>query len=152
MLSLQEQYAPHSQCFGCGPANPQGLQIRSFPQGPWLLCEFHPKPHQAAFKNMLCGGICGSLLDCHSNWTAAYYLMQKAGQSELPCTVTAEYTVKLLAPTPMNGPIHLKAQVLESTHRKALVEASLEVDGTITVTCVGTFVAVKEGHPAYHRW
>ena len=25
-------------------------------------------------------------------------------------------------------------------------------NGKITATCRGTFVAVKEGHPAYHRW
>ena len=31
--SLQETYAPKSVCFGCGPANPEGLHIRSFVQG-----------------------------------------------------------------------------------------------------------------------
>jgi hypothetical protein len=24
--------------------------------------------------------------------------------------------------------------------------------GKLTATCRGVFVAVKEGHPAYHRW
>ena len=28
--SLQERYAPASRCFGCGPANPDGLHLRSF--------------------------------------------------------------------------------------------------------------------------
>ena len=32
-LSLQEKYSPQSSCFGCGPVNAKGLQIRSFPQG-----------------------------------------------------------------------------------------------------------------------
>ena len=31
--SLQERYAPHNTCFGCGPANAQGLRIRSFAEG-----------------------------------------------------------------------------------------------------------------------
>ncbi|NBX75534.1 MAG: PaaI family thioesterase, partial [Proteobacteria bacterium] len=31
-LSLQETYAPHNACFGCGPANSKGLRIRSFAQ------------------------------------------------------------------------------------------------------------------------
>jgi hypothetical protein len=31
--SLQERYAPSNACFGCGPANPQGLRIRSFEEG-----------------------------------------------------------------------------------------------------------------------
>ena len=28
--SVQERYAPENRCFGCGPANPKGLRIRSF--------------------------------------------------------------------------------------------------------------------------
>ena len=35
---------------------------------------------------------------------------------------------------------------------KAVVEATLGVDGVVMATCRGVFVAVKEGHPAYHRW
>ena len=31
--SLQDTYAPESICFGCGPANTQGLRIKSFVQG-----------------------------------------------------------------------------------------------------------------------
>ena len=31
--SLQETYAPHNACFGCGPANEKGLRIRSFVGG-----------------------------------------------------------------------------------------------------------------------
>lgn len=152
MSSLQDRYAPHNQCFGCGPSNAQGLRIKSFPEGEFVVAEFHAKPYQAAFDNMLSGGICGTLLDCHSNWTAAYHLMQRTGQTEPPCTVTAEYAVKLLAPTPMAGPIKLKAWVVDSSDRKAVIEANLEAGGHITATCRGTFVAVKEGHPAYHRW
>jgi phosphoribosyl-AMP cyclohydrolase len=32
--SLQEFYAPGNACFGCGPANPDGLHIRSFVRQP----------------------------------------------------------------------------------------------------------------------
>jgi hypothetical protein len=31
--SLQERYAPETICFGCGPANPAGLHVSSFPAG-----------------------------------------------------------------------------------------------------------------------
>jgi hypothetical protein len=46
----------------------------------------------------------------------------------------------------------VKAKVVESTEDRATVEATIEVDGVVTSTCRGTFVAVKPGHPAYHRW
>ena len=152
MLSLQDQYAPNNRCFGCGPANDKGLRIKSFVVGDEVKCTWHAEPHHAAFDNMLNGGICGALLDCHSNWTAAYYLMTRLGQDAPPCTVTAEFAVKLLAPTPMDAPIELSAKVVEGSDRKAIVEAELSVNGKVTATCRGIFVAVKEGHPAFHRW
>jgi acyl-coenzyme A thioesterase PaaI-like protein len=150
--SLQETYAAHNRCFGCGPANEKGLKIRSFPEGDEVVAEWRPQPHHQAFEGVLNGGICGALLDCHSNWTAAYHLMKKRGAASPPCTVTADFHVKLKRPTPMDAPLHLRARVVESDDSKATVEATLEANGKVTATCRGTFVAVEEGHPAYHRW
>jgi len=149
--SLQERYAPRNTCFGCGPANEKGLRIESRVAGDEVVCDWTPEEHHQAFPGMLNGGIAGALLDCHSNWTAAHHLMQRTGADEPPCTVTAEYTVTLKAPTPLE-PLHLVARVVESSDRKAVVEAELRAGGATTATCRGTFVAVKPGHPAYHRW
>lgn len=152
MKSVQETYAPANRCFGCGPSNDKGLKIRSFEEGDELVAEWRPEPHHLAFEGMMNGGICGALLDCHSNWAAAVHLMKKAGAETPPCTVTADFHVKLKRPTPMDAPVKLRANVVESTDDRAVVEATLESGGKITATCRGTFVAVKEGHPAYHRW
>jgi acyl-coenzyme A thioesterase PaaI-like protein len=152
MKSLQETYAPSNRCFGCGPANDKGLRIRSFAEGDELVCEWTPEPHHLAFDGVLNGGICGALLDCHSNWTAAICLMKVKGLDAPPCTVTAEFDVKLKRPTPMAGPLHLRAKVEESSGDQAIVSATLTANGKVTATCRGTFVAVKEGHPAFHRW
>ena len=150
-LSLQDQYAPENVCFGCGPANEHGLRIKSFVECDEVVADFTPAPWHHAFPGVLNGGIIGTLLDCHSNWAAAYHLMTKAGRSSLPCTVTADFHVKLRRPTPM-GPVRLRAKVTESTDDRAVVEAELLANGEVTARCRGTFVAVKEGHPAYHRW
>ncbi len=150
--SLQERYAPQMKCFGCGPANERGLRIRSFARGEEIVCEWQPEPHHEAFPGMLNGGIIGALLDCHSNWAAAYHLMQRRGADSPPCTVTADYSIKLLRPTPVDRPVSLSARVVESTDDRATVEATLTANGKVTATCRGTFVAVKPGHPAYHRW
>jgi acyl-coenzyme A thioesterase PaaI-like protein len=150
--SVQERFAPSNKCFGCGPANEKGLRIRSFEEGDELVATWRAEEHHQAFEGMLNGGIAGALLDCHSNWAAALHLRAKGGSGELPCTVTAEFHVVLKRPTPMDGPIHLRARVLESSEDRALVEATLEAGGKVTATCRGIFVAVKEGHPAYHRW
>lgn len=149
--SLQDRYAPENQCFGCGPANSKGLRIKSRVEGDEIVADFTPEPHHIAFAGVLNGGIIGALLDCHSNWTAAYHLMQKSGQSAPPCTVTADFHVKLKRPTPL-APVHLSAKVVESSEDRAVVEAALSAGGKVTATCRGTFVAVKEGHPAFFRW
>lgn len=150
--SLQEQFAPHSICFGCGPANSRGLRIRSLVEDDQVVADWTPAPHHEAFPGMLNGGIIGSLLDCHSNWTAAWHLMRRTGASKPPCTVTAEYAVKLLRPTPSGQPVHIVAEIVESTDERAVVEATLASRDKVCATCRGTFVAVKPGHPAYHAW
>jgi acyl-coenzyme A thioesterase PaaI-like protein len=151
-MGLQERYAPHSTCFGCGPANEKGLRIRSRVQGDAVVADWQPESHHEAFPGMVNGGIIGALLDCHSNWTAAWHLMTKAGLDSPPCTVTAEYAVKLRRPTPSHETLHLEATVAEATDDRAVIHATLSAAGKVCATCVGTFVAVKEGHPAYHRW
>ena len=153
-IALQLKYAPTSICFGCGPANPQGLHIQSCvaENGTEVVADWQPEPHHEAFPGMLNGGIIGALLDCHSNWTAAWHLMKQSGSDQPPCTVTADYAIKLLRPTPTNGPVHLSAQVVDSKQDRATIEATLSAGGKVCATCRGTFVAVKPGHPAYHRW
>jgi acyl-coenzyme A thioesterase PaaI-like protein len=150
--SLQETFAPQNRCFGCGPANEKGLRIRSFARGEEIVCDWRPQPHHQAFAGALNGGICGALLDCHSNWTAALHLMKKSGAAALPSTVTADFHVKLKRVTPIDAVLHLSARVVESTDNSATVEAEISADGKVTATCRGTFVAVLPGHPAYHEW
>src|SRR5687768_11159809 len=149
--SLQDRWAPENTCFGCGPKNAKGLRIKSRVEGGEVVCDWTPEAHHEAFPGMLNGGIIGALLDCHCNWAATHHLMQSQGLASPPCTVTADYAIKLKKPTPSAKPVRLKAKVVESTADRAVVEATLESGGVVTATCRGTFVAVKPGHPAYHR-
>ena len=152
-LSLQERYDPAGVCYGCGPANPGGLHIRSFPGADdEVVAEWQPEAHHHAFDAVLNGGVIGTLFDCHCNWTAAYHLMKRHNADGPPPTVTADYHVKLLRPTSIDGPVRLRAHVVDSGDDRATVEGTLEANGEVTATCRATFVAVKPGHPAYHRW
>ncbi len=78
--------------------------------------------------------------------------MKRANEDRPPCTVTAEYAIKLLRPTPTNDSVFVSATVVDLTDERATVEGTLSAGGKVCATCRGTFVAVKEGHPAYHRW
>jgi acyl-coenzyme A thioesterase PaaI-like protein len=149
---VQERYAPRNHCFGCGPANAKGLRVRSFEDEAGLWAEWRPQPEHEAFDGVMNGGILGALLDCHSNWAAALHLMRQAGRETPPCTVTAEFHVRLLRVTPSGGPLRLRARVVESAVDRATVEATVEAGAKTTASCRGVFVAVGEGHPAFHRW
>jgi len=151
-VGVQRQYAPSSICFGCGPANQQGLQINSIRIENGLSMEYLPEHHHQAFPGMINGGIIGTLLDCHGNWTAAIALMDAQGLEEPPCTVTASYSVQLRRPTPIDVPLKVTSQIKELSGDRVEVELLLEANGKVCATGSGLFVAVKEGHPAYHRW
>jgi len=154
--ALQDRFSPRSRCFGCGPANAEGLQIKSHvaADGQTLVARFRPRPHHLAFPGVVNGGIVGTLLDCHSNWAATWTLMQRAGAQTPPCTVTAEFHVKLRRPTPLDAELELRAWPVEVNEPgdRAVIEATLSAGGQVTASCRGVFVAVKPGHPGYHRW
>ena len=151
--TLQERYAPNGTCFGCGPKNERGLRVKSVPHEDgsvrmtWRAEKFHE-----AYDGALSGGVIGTLMDCHSNWTATYHLMKRSGLDSPPCTVTAQYAITLRRPTPTDGDIEIVARAVEIGEDRAVVEAELSAGGKICATSRGTFVSVKPGHPAYHRW
>jgi len=152
-LSLQDRYAPQGGCFGCGPVNEHGLQVKSYARGDDdVVATWRPKKYHEAFAGMLSGGIIGTLMDCHSNWTAAYHLMRRAGADRPPSMVTADYAITLRRPTPTDGPVEILARPVEISDDRAVVEAELRAGGKVCATSRGTFVAVKPGHPAYGRW
>jgi acyl-coenzyme A thioesterase PaaI-like protein len=156
-LSLQDRYAPNNRCFGCGPANTLGLRIKSHARtddagARIVVADFVPEAHHLAFDGIVNGGILGAILDCHSNWAACHRLMVDRALDAPPCTVTADFHVKLKRPTPMGLSLNVVARAIEVDGDKVVVDATVTAGGKITATCLGTFVAVRDGHPAYHRW
>ena len=151
-LSMQEIFAPNSICFGCGPASNKGLKIKSFRNKEGLEMEYITSEEHQAFPGIINGGIIGTLLDCHGNWVAAIALMDKSNSEVPPCTVTASYSVKLRRPTPSNSKLNIIGKVVEINGKMVKVELEMKVEGKICATGEGVFVAIDEGHPAFHRW
>src|SRR5712692_12083894 len=99
--SLQVRYAPKGRCFGCGPANDLGLQIQSFEQEDGsVAATWQARPEHEAFDGFVNGGILGTLIDCHSNWTAVAALLDRDGGHVAPSSVTAHLSVRFRRPTP----------------------------------------------------
>jgi acyl-coenzyme A thioesterase PaaI-like protein len=161
--SLQERFAPAGRCFGCGPANRDGLRIRSFEgDDDTIVADWTARPEHEAFDGFVNGGILGTLVDCHSNWAAIAHLMRRHGGTDTPAgdtlagdapsTVTAELSIRYLHPTPSDRPVRLVAHVVASSERSVTVETSVESDGRATAVGRAVFVVVGAGHPAHDRW
>jgi uncharacterized protein (TIGR00369 family) len=151
--SLQERHAPDGRCFGCGPKNKQGLRIRSFEAGDGtVVAEWQARPEHEAFEGYVNGGVIGTLIDCHSNWTAIATLMASGWATDAPSTVTAEIAVRFRRPTPSDRPLRLVGRAVEVAPDRVAVETEIEVDGVVTARGRAVFVPVGPGHPAYGRW
>jgi acyl-coenzyme A thioesterase PaaI-like protein len=151
--SLQERFAPTGACFGCGPRNEAGLRIRSFEAGDGtVIADWQPRPEHEAFDGYVNGGIIGTLIDCHSNWTAIAALIAAGWAEEAPSTVTSELSVRFRRPTPSGGPLRLVGRPVEVAPDRVAVETSVEVGGVVTARGRAVFVPVGPAHPAYGRW
>ncbi len=152
-LALQERYAPDGRCFGCGPQNDRGLRIRSFERDDGtVVADWQPRPEHEAFDGYLNGGILGTLVDCHSNWTGIAAMLARSGSTDAPSTVTSELALRYRRPTPSDRPVRLIGRVAEIDDRRVVVETTVESGGEVTATGRATFVAVGPGHPAHARW
>jgi hypothetical protein len=146
--ALQDICLPNGTCYGCGSANPDGLQIKSYwsDDGQFVVASFQPQAKfSSGFKNAMYGGLIASLIDCHSNWTAMAFGYKadgrEAGTQPLIASVTGSLGVKYLKPTPMDSTIHLKAWVEGDVGRKTRVLCELG-DGEI-VTALGDSIFVR---------
>jgi acyl-coenzyme A thioesterase PaaI-like protein len=129
--ALQDAW-PSATCYGCGPANDEGLRIKSYwsEDGSEVVCTFYPEPkHNAGFPNVMYGGLVASLIDCHSIWTAIAHTYRAEGREHgsAPAIsyVTGSLTVRYLQPTVLDKPVVLRAHVTELHARKAVVHCDL---------------------------
>ena len=87
----------------------------------------------------------GSVIDCHSIWTAiaeAYKFEEREiGSGPVIWYATASLHVTYRKPTPIDQPLTMRARVTEMVRRKALVSCTLESGGVETAT--GEMVAVR---------
>jgi acyl-coenzyme A thioesterase PaaI-like protein len=131
--SLQERYFPDLPCFGCGPRNERGLQLRSHVAADGLVrASFVPWPEHDNGLGFLNGGIIATLLDCHSAAAVTHEAFEK-GWPPLPGAalpyVTAGLDVRYLRPAPRDAEVTLAARVTASSESEITAEVWLEFDG-----------------------
>lgn len=134
--SIQDRRWPDGSCFGCGSANAKGLQIKSFPQTDGsLLARWTPGPEHSNGEGAVCGGVLGTILDCHAAATAAHALPAAA--------VTKQFAIEFVAPAPMQA-LDLVARVVDLRARSAEIEAVASAGGEACARFRGVFVIPRE--------
>jgi acyl-coenzyme A thioesterase PaaI-like protein len=140
-------------CYGCGRLNEHGLQIKSYWEGDEAVCTFKPRPYHTALPGYVYGGLIASLIDCHSTGTAAAAAYRAEGRSlgTEPHLrfVTGSLHVDYLRPTPIEGPLELRARVQEIAGRKVRVVTDLSVQGRVCAR--GEVVAIMISEEMWER-
>lgn len=131
--SFQEQM-PGNHCWGCGPDNPDGLQLQSRWDGEEAVAVWQPRPaYMAGPPHILFGGIIAALIDCHTICTAYAAAFRATGRpiGSDPAVwyVTASLQVSYLRPTPLTAPLTLRARVVEVAGRRTNLTCSLYAEG-----------------------
>ena len=129
--AIQDQF-PDQPCWGCGPNNPHGLQIKSYWSGDTSVCTWQPEPYYAGWPGVLNGGILASLVDCHSVCTAISDAEGSSGDGDCPVVfATGSLTISYLRPVPIHSAVQLAARITERTPRKTRVECTVSAGGEL---------------------
>lgn len=137
-LSIQQRLYPTLPCFGCGPANPKGLQLRSYPGdgngGGDVTAVFTPWPEHDNGLGYFNGGIIATILDCHSA-AAVMWEANQRGWPPLPGAalsyVTAGLDVRFLRPSPLHDPVELHAVVTSASEAEMSCSVELVWEGKV---------------------
>ena len=133
--SLQDSIPGH--CFGCGPLNSEGLQIKSFWLGDEVVCAWRAQPKHIGYPGILYGGVIASVVDCHCIWTAMAYAHRQAGEEAGSLSahkfVTAALSLQYRKPVHIENAIELRARVVDFGERKAVVQCTVHSANVLVV-------------------
>lgn len=146
--ALQDLAHAEGICYGCGPAHPTGLHIKSHwhEDGVHVVARITPSEEFVGWPGLLYGGLAAMLVDCHSNWTvmAHHYRAEAREPGSLPqihC-VTGHLGLDYLKPTPLGQELLLKARVDGEVARKTRVLCEVWAGDVLTVRGDSVFVRV----------
>jgi uncharacterized protein (TIGR00369 family) len=129
-----------TNCFGCGPTNPQGLHLR-FSIDPVALTVTAPvqltRLHEGP-PGYIHGGIIATLLD---------EAMSKLNRPLEVLAVTRNMQVDYLKPSPLNQPLTLTGRHLSREGRKLHHQAELtNAEGEVLARATGLFIVIDPKH------
>lgn len=134
--AIQDHYPPKfAHCFGCGPANPHGLKLKSYLRGDRTEARFTPDGrYSGGVPGNVYGGMIASLLDCHGTASAAAFAYRNRGrvmgdEGAVIRFVTASLHIDYRRPTPLGTELLVTGALTSIEGRKAFVSLALHAGG-----------------------
>lgn len=148
MTAIQDHYPEEfAHCFGCGPANPNGLHLKSYIEGDETIARFTPSAiYSGGYPGHVYGGMIASLLDCHGTASAAAFAYRHRGRAlgdKLPPIrfVTASLRIDYKQPTPLGVELTIRGALASIEGRKAIIALTLNAGDA--ECAVGEMIAIE---------
>ena len=128
--------AAQNRCFGCGPANPTGLQLEFLlAEDGAAVCLTTVSERFDGHPGSLHGGIIATLLD---------EAMSKAVRARGLTAMTGRIEIDYLRPVPSGAPLRMEGRIVRSEGRKHWTEARiLNARRTALAEGKGLFIEVR---------
>lgn len=137
-LSIQDRLFPHLLCFGCGPANSQGLRLKSYATDEGVIADFLPVPHLDNGGGVLNGGIITTLLDCHGGAAVMHRAEIEDGTAGV--WVTAAIDVRFIRPIPLDQVCRLTADITSRDEWEMSVTTRIHVGEKVGAAATARWV------------
>ena len=133
-----ERPLPYSNwCYVCGKDNPSGFHIVFSTESGRVRALYTPDPHRQGYLGVTHGGVVSTLLDETMGWAPSL----TTGRMY----VTAELTVRYLAPVPVGKLMVVEAWAEKVTRRLAVVRGEVKGEGgEVLATAHGKFLPMTE--------
>jgi uncharacterized protein (TIGR00369 family) len=130
-------HSANNRCFGCGPANQNGMHLEFLRAEDGSLVSFSVIPNTfEGPPGYLHGGIIATLLD---------EAMSKAVRAQGSTSMTRKIEIDYLRPVPSGSPIRIEGRVIRHEPRKHWAEARiLNEDGIVLAEGKGFFIEVRK--------
>lgn len=122
------------ECFGCGPENPHGLQMRFESNGEKIRSKLIMEPKFRGWSNLIHGGILSTMLDETMGWT----VICLTGRFMLTRGMKVDFRKPVRIGTALTVTGYIKEY--RSHHRRALIVAEIhDEEGDLCASSEGEF-------------
>lgn len=134
IAAIRDQY---DRCFGCGRANPIGLQLDGFERlDNQVAVKFTPHPDHMGFTDVLHGGIVAAALDEIMAWTAMLV--------EGVLVVTGTLDLRYRKPANVGTTFDLVGTLEDRRGRRLMATARLLDNGTAVADASAMFLTIAD--------